>query len=374
MSLIFISYRRDDSAPYAGRLYDRLTARFGKGQVFMDIDQIDPGEDFVEVIDRKVGACGVAVVLIGKAWLNTSDAEGKRRLDDPEDFVRLEVAAALKRNIRVLPVLVGGATMPKMQQLPAPLAMLSRRNAFEISDSRFHTDVDKLIEALERAASAEEVPSGAPAPLRARWSPKSLAIAAGAAVVAVVAAVGLTALRGGSADPAASVTADTPVAAASVEPAPKADAPATVGAGESNDERQLVQLRRDRDGLAGSMTALSRKAPDGVAELLQETKRRASDGSADAQYRLALTYECGADRNIPLATRWYASAAAQGHAEARTALTALQEPLPSDDRGREFAGLRREVRCLGLLQESTNKTLDEMHDKAQEAIRRIKAG
>ncbi|MGZ5276121.1 MAG: toll/interleukin-1 receptor domain-containing protein, partial [Caldimonas sp.] len=138
MSFIFISYRRDDSAPYAGRLYDRLTAHFGKGQVFMDIDQIGPGEDFVEVIDRKVGACGIAVVLIGKTWLSASDAEGKRRLDDPEDFVRLEVATALERNIRVLPVLVGGAKMPRMQQLPESLAVLSRRNAFEISDSRFH--------------------------------------------------------------------------------------------------------------------------------------------------------------------------------------------------------------------------------------------
>ena len=154
MSLIFISYRRDDSAPYAGRLYDRLTARFGKDQVFMDIDQIDPGEDFVEVIERKVGACDIAVVLIGKGWLNANDSQGKRRLDDPEDFVRLEVAAALRRKVRVLPVLVGGAAMPTMPQLPKALAPLSRRNAFEISDTRFHTDVDRLIEALERASTS----------------------------------------------------------------------------------------------------------------------------------------------------------------------------------------------------------------------------
>ena len=152
MSIIFISYRRDDSAPYAGRLYDRLTARFGKGQVFMDIDHIEPGEDFVEVINRKVSACETAVVLIGKAWLSATDGEGRRRLDDPEDFVRLEVAAALQRKVRVVPVLVGGAAMPRMQQLPEPLALLSRRNAIEISDSHFHADVDRLIGALERSA------------------------------------------------------------------------------------------------------------------------------------------------------------------------------------------------------------------------------
>ena len=82
MSSIFISYRRDDSAPYAGRLYDRLSAHFGAGEVFMDIDQIEPGEDFVEVIERKVGACATAVVLIGPRWLGAVDAQGYRRLDD----------------------------------------------------------------------------------------------------------------------------------------------------------------------------------------------------------------------------------------------------------------------------------------------------
>ncbi len=166
VSIIFISYRRDDSAPYAGRLYDRMTARFGKGQVFMDIDQIEPGEDFVEVINRKVSACETAVVLIGKAWLSATDGEGRRRLDDPEDFVRLEVAAALERKVRVVPVLVGGAAMPRMQQLPEPLALLSRRNAIEISDSRFHSDVDRLIEALERSAVPSAPVTGETLPYR----------------------------------------------------------------------------------------------------------------------------------------------------------------------------------------------------------------
>jgi hypothetical protein len=90
MTRVFISYRRDDSAAYAGRLYDRLTAHFGEGQVFMDIDQIEPGEDFVEAIQRTVSACETAVILIGKGWLNAADSEGKRRLDDPDDFVRLD--------------------------------------------------------------------------------------------------------------------------------------------------------------------------------------------------------------------------------------------------------------------------------------------
>jgi TRAP-type mannitol/chloroaromatic compound transport system substrate-binding protein len=154
MTRVFISYRRDDSAAYAGRLYDRLTAHFGQGQVFMDIDQIEPGEDFVDAIERTVSACESAVVLIGKGWLSAADSDGARRIDDPDDFVRLEVAAALTRKIKVFPVLVGGAAMPKTPQLPEPLQMLARRNAIEISDTRFHADVNRLIEAVAKSLGA----------------------------------------------------------------------------------------------------------------------------------------------------------------------------------------------------------------------------
>jgi hypothetical protein len=94
---VFINYRREDTAPYAGRLYDRLTVHFGEGQIFIDIDQIEPGEDFVEAINRKVSACDIAVVAIGPNWLHATDASGKRRLDDEEDFVRMEIVAALQR-------------------------------------------------------------------------------------------------------------------------------------------------------------------------------------------------------------------------------------------------------------------------------------
>jgi hypothetical protein len=153
---LFINYRRDDTAPYAGRLYDRLTAHFGADQVFIDIDQIEPGEDFVEVINRKVGACEIAVVSIGPNWLSATDASGKRRLDDEEDFVRMEIIAALERKIRVIPVLVGGARMPRREDLPEALAPLSRRNAIELSETRFHADVNRLIEAIEKARASDE--------------------------------------------------------------------------------------------------------------------------------------------------------------------------------------------------------------------------
>ena len=154
MAKIFINYRRDDSAGYAGRLYDRLTAHFGPDHVFMDIDQIEPGEDFVEVIQEKLKAVQVAVALIGKQWLDITDAAGQRRLDNPEDWVRLEIEVLLARRIRVIPVLVGGAALPKSTQLPECLVPLTRRQAIEITDHRFHADADKLIKALEKIMGA----------------------------------------------------------------------------------------------------------------------------------------------------------------------------------------------------------------------------
>jgi len=158
MSGIFSSYRRDDSAGYAGRLYDRLSDRFGKDQVFMDVAKIEPGLDFVEVIEEAVGSCDVLIALIGKQWLTITDATGRRRLDDPEDLVRLEIAAALSRNIRVIPVLVRGATMPRSRDLPKALEKLARRNALEISDTRFDYDVNRLIETLESAIPLPPTP------------------------------------------------------------------------------------------------------------------------------------------------------------------------------------------------------------------------
>ncbi|HJW37787.1 MAG TPA: CHASE2 domain-containing protein [Candidatus Udaeobacter sp.] len=153
---LFINYRREDTAPYAGRLYDRLTAHFGEDQVFIDIDQIEPGEDFVEAINHKVGACDIAIVAIGPNWLRATDSSGKRRLDDEEDFVRMEIVAALRRKIRVIPVLVGGAQMPQKQDLPKALAPLSRRNAIELTETRFHADVNRLIEAIEKPLAVAE--------------------------------------------------------------------------------------------------------------------------------------------------------------------------------------------------------------------------
>ena len=148
---IFISYRREESSAWAGRLSDRLSNHFPSNQIFMDVDSVDLGEDFVKTIEKTVGSCDVLIAVIGKGWLISCDQEGQRRLDNPEDFVRIEIATALKRDIRVIPVLVDGASMPRSGDLPDDLKALVRRNALQLSHERFRTDSERLAFAVERA-------------------------------------------------------------------------------------------------------------------------------------------------------------------------------------------------------------------------------
>lgn len=148
---IFISYRRDDTEGQADRLYDWLCKQFDPDQIFMDIDNIKYGEDFIEVIQRAVGCCTVLISIIGKRWLNGTDDIGRRRLDNPDDFVRLEIKTAIERNIRVIPVLVQDATMPKIEELPEALAKLGRYHALELSRVSWAYDVERLIQSMKIA-------------------------------------------------------------------------------------------------------------------------------------------------------------------------------------------------------------------------------
>lgn len=149
MDGIFISYRRDDSAGYAGRLYDRLASHFGADRVFMDVEGIEPGLDFVVAIEEAVGSCRVLIAVIGDEWTSSTDAAGRRRLDDPNDFIRLETGSALQRGIRVVPVLVGGAVMPLASDLPDDLKALTRRQAIEINHKQWEASTGELIRTLE---------------------------------------------------------------------------------------------------------------------------------------------------------------------------------------------------------------------------------
>ena len=162
---IFISYRRADSEGYAGRLFDRLRSHFGERNIFMDVVAIDAGVNFATEIEQAVQSCDVLLALIGPQWLTVKDGQGKLRLEDPGDYVRLEIATALARGIRVIPVLIQGASMPGASALPENLKPLAMRNAIELSSTRFHADADRLVEAIERAMDEAERERNTPAPV-----------------------------------------------------------------------------------------------------------------------------------------------------------------------------------------------------------------
>jgi hypothetical protein len=160
-SKIFISYRHDDSAGHAGRLHADLVNRFGSNQIFFDINTISPGEDFADEIQRAVGSCDAMVVVIGRHWSDITDGN-VRRLDNPQDFVRLEISAAINRNIPIIPVLIQGARMPLREELPKTLEAITRRQALEISDNRWNYDIGRLNTRLRqvvprRAASRQTI-------------------------------------------------------------------------------------------------------------------------------------------------------------------------------------------------------------------------
>ncbi len=166
MPSVFICYRREDSGAHAGRIYDHLAAHFAAHRVFMDIDTVDLGDDFVRAVEDRVSSCDALIAIIGDQWVNSTDSDGKRRLDDPNDFVRLEIATALRRGVRVIPVLVDGAAMPSAVDLPDNVAALVRRNALELNHVGFRHQIGRLIEALERTQAPPfplDTISGAPA-------------------------------------------------------------------------------------------------------------------------------------------------------------------------------------------------------------------
>ncbi|EHR69192.1 hypothetical protein BurJ1DRAFT_0295 [Burkholderiales bacterium JOSHI_001] len=221
MQAIFISYRREDASGHAGRLFDDLCERLGKKSVFMDVAGIQPGRDFRKVIHEQVGECGVLLAVIGPRWLDARDSGGRRRLDNPADYVRLETATALQRDIPVVPVLVNGAQMMQPEDLPPELADLAYRNAFEVRDTRWRPDIELLAVTLRAIldgrsandtmtlrplaamppvvsaappapalATAPAIPTPAPPPAKrspALWAGAGLALAgaAGAAFVAL---------------------------------------------------------------------------------------------------------------------------------------------------------------------------------------------
>ena len=186
---IFINYRREDSIGTAGRLRDRLAEAFGEESLFMDVDNIPAGVDFAADLNNQVTACRVFLAVIGPNWLDAKDESGVRRLDNPDDFVTIEIAAALARgDIRVIPVLVDNARMPKADKLPESIKPLVRRNAVELRNSQFRRDAEMLVARMREAL----VPTRSVAPGQEAAGPGKWRVP-----VVVVVAVALLLLIGG---------------------------------------------------------------------------------------------------------------------------------------------------------------------------------
>ena len=148
MDSVFINYRRGETAGEARALFNELAAILGKNAVFMDVDNITLGRDFRQVLQERLASCKLMLALIGRNWLQEKNASGLRRLDDASDFVRLEIEAALKRNIPIAPVLVQGAQMPTVDQLPERIKDFAYRNGFELSHNRWESDVREMFKRL----------------------------------------------------------------------------------------------------------------------------------------------------------------------------------------------------------------------------------
>ncbi len=188
---IFISYRRDETDFVAGWIYERLVRQFGRERVFKDVDSIALGDDFVRAVTNAVSASDVVLVLIGKQWLGIVDKNNNRRLDDPFDFVRLEIQAALSRNIRMIPILINGAQMPNELELPADIRGLAYRQALELNSRQFESDADRLVEAVQGKTWEERAQQDAStqrvvAPVRSRSSRGRTAAVISVVVLALI--------------------------------------------------------------------------------------------------------------------------------------------------------------------------------------------
>jgi Sel1 repeat/TIR domain len=295
---IFVNYRREDSISTAGRLYDRFSHTFGRKNIFMDVDRIPAGVDFEAHLNSQIAACEIALVVIGPRWLEVKDESGGRRLDNPDDFVTIEIATLLARNIRVIPVLVDGARMPKAGELPDPLKALARRQAVEVRQLHFGRDADALVERVNEALKGE---LGRQSP----WRGKAIAGAA-AAVLLLLGWIGLSSidlavwrLR----QPAQPITSQLapPVSSA------RKDYEKAAAKGDASAMFNLGVLYHNGQGVAQD-----------YVKAREWYEKAAAKGEASAMFNLGVLYDngFGVAQDYAKARAWYEKAAAKGQASA----------------------------------------------------------
>jgi hypothetical protein len=282
---IFINYRLDDSMSAAGRLHDRLAQTFGRDSLFMDVDHIPAGVDFVEYLNSQVTACDVFLAVIGPNWLDAKDDDGRRRFDNPDDFVTIEIAAALARNIRVIPILVDGARTPKADKLPDSVKPLVRRNAVEVRNTHFGRDVEALVnkvhEALKSARSVTRrwpflASAAAWIMVPGRWR----LVAGSATALLLVGWVGLY-----------QVGVPVWVPWAEQPDPPRADKAKAAADAEAQRKAAEVELQRlkeevERQAKAAADAEAQRKIAEAEQQRLKEAVERQGKAAADAEAKL----------------------------------------------------------------------------------------
>lgn len=302
MSIVFINYRRGETAGEARALFNELTEILGKDSVFMDVDTIALGRDFRQVIRERLESCDLMLALVGRDWVDSRNASGRRRLDDPSDFVRLEIEAALKRNIPVTPVLVQGAQMPTVEQLPEDIRDFAYRNAFELSHNRWESDVREMLKRLglgkqpdtgaiheivvpKKTTSAENSPGPArgdaaavaiePGPKPTPW----FAIVGASIVAIALAGGGIMYYRSVAEENARIEQAQMEKARADAEAAAQAQrelAAAQEAAAQAEKERAAVQAERER-------AAAQSAAAQAERERAERERRAAAQAAAEAE-------------------------------------------------------------------------------------------
>jgi TIR domain/PAN domain len=281
---IFINYRRDDSISTAGRLHDRLAQRFGRKNLFMDVDHIPAGVDFVDYLHSQVAACDVFLAVIGPNWLDVRDDSGRRRFDDPDDFVTIEIAAALARNIRVIPVLVDGARTPKADKLPDSVKPLVRRNAVELRNTYFGRDAETLANSVREALTVTRPARGlwpfmASAAARLMAPGRWRTVAGSAAALLLVGWIGLYQMG---------VPVWVPWTSGADPPrADKAKAAAVAEAQRKATEAEQTRLKEEeqRQGQAVADAEVKRKAAEAEQQRLKEEEQRQAKAAADPEVK-----------------------------------------------------------------------------------------
>lgn len=315
---IFINYRRDDAAGAAGRLYDHLARSFSHGSLFMDVDAMKPGRDFVKQLDDQVARCDALLAIIGPRWFNASDEKGQRRLDTARDYVRIEIASALQRDIPVIPILVDGAEMPHEDDLPDDLKSLARRHALELRHTRFVADCDAIVHALHEALPRTTN--------RWRWP----MVGGGLAAACIAASVAYWALYVRPPSPTVA-----PVAAPATSPAPRG--------GDQAAARQPIEAK----GAAPSAEALNQAVP---APTVRKSPAEAPSQAAPRPSGLArvetLTVALGDSYDKVKST--YPSAADSGSGDLNMPLDGLRFFFGRDDK--RLRTIRADAPFAGTIQ------------------------